>query len=410
MSELPPSFFDAFLNAMLLQSGYNATLVMLGSLCLGMAAGSAGVFLFLRKRALVSDALAHATLPGIGLAFIVMVFLGGDGRNLIGLTLGALFSAMCGLFFVQWISRYTRLGEDVAIGAVLSVLFGFGVVLLTLIQTMESGRQAGLESFLLGSAAAMLFEDAVMITIMAFITLIFIVVFARILTIISFDPDFSNTLGVSRHQADVLMMGLVLIVTVIGLKIVGLILILALLIIPPVTARFWSERTVTILFLAGLTGGLSSYIGTALSVSAANMPTGAVIVLVCFGFFVFSFFFAPKRGLLAGLFSYRTYQILVHRRQGLLAIARGELIYDRLTLSILKKEGLLRSDHAPTEEGRALASNALLDEQRWQVARQIFCQEELIKNYDSLCAVQDVFTKDQIAFIDNHIPALRALP
>jgi manganese/zinc/iron transport system permease protein len=142
--------------ALTLQLGYNATLVAIGAMLLGVAAGVTGTFLFLRKRALVSDAISHATLPGVGLAFIIMVYFGGDGRNLAALLIGSAITAAAGLLCVQWLNKRTRLAEDSAIGAVLSVFFGFGIVLLTVIQTMESGRQAGLDSLLLGSTAGML--------------------------------------------------------------------------------------------------------------------------------------------------------------------------------------------------------------------------------------------------------------
>ena len=132
-------------DALLLQGGYNAALVAIGAALLGIAAGAGGTFLFLRKRALVSDAIAHATLPGVGLAFLAMVAFGLDGRSLIGLIAGSALSAAAGLFAVEWITRRTRLAEDTAIGAVLSVFFGFGIVLLTVIQTQSQGRQAGLE-------------------------------------------------------------------------------------------------------------------------------------------------------------------------------------------------------------------------------------------------------------------------
>ncbi len=150
-------------DALLLQLGYNAMLVTIGAALLGMSAGATGTFLFLRKRALVSDAVSHATLPGIGLAFIVLVLLGGDGRNLPALLAGSALSATAGLLCVSWLTRRTRLAEDAAIGAVLSVFFGFGVVLLTVIQTLGTGRAAGLEDFLLGSTAGMLWSDAVII-------------------------------------------------------------------------------------------------------------------------------------------------------------------------------------------------------------------------------------------------------
>ncbi|MDG1085784.1 MAG: metal ABC transporter permease, partial [Planktotalea sp.] len=133
--------------ALTFQLGYNATLVTLGATLLGVAAGVTGTFLFLRKRALVSDAISHATLPGVGLAFILMVAMGGDGRSLLGLMLGSAGSAWIGLLCISALTRRTRLAEDAAIGAVLSVFFGIGIVFLTFIQTMSEGRQAGLEGF-----------------------------------------------------------------------------------------------------------------------------------------------------------------------------------------------------------------------------------------------------------------------
>ncbi|WP_370273730.1 metal ABC transporter permease, partial [Pseudooceanicola nitratireducens] len=120
--------------------GYNTLLVATGAGLLGIAAGVTGAFLYLRKRSLVSDAISHATLPGVALAFIFMVALGGEGRNLVGLLGGAALSSLAGLAVVQWLTRRTRLGEDAAIGAVLSVFFGFGIVLLTVIQTLGAGR------------------------------------------------------------------------------------------------------------------------------------------------------------------------------------------------------------------------------------------------------------------------------
>ena len=112
---------ETLLSALLLQSGYNAALVAVGAGLLGIAAGAGGSFLFLRKRALVSDAVAHSTLPGVGLAFMVMVAFGGDGRSLPGLLTGSAVTAAAGLYLVDWITRRTRLAEDAAIGAVLSV-------------------------------------------------------------------------------------------------------------------------------------------------------------------------------------------------------------------------------------------------------------------------------------------------
>ncbi|MBV6636108.1 MAG: metal ABC transporter permease, partial [Mameliella sp.] len=312
------------IEALLLQAGYNAALVAVGAALLGFAAGAAGTFLFLRKRALVSDAVAHATLPGVGLAFIAMVWLGGDGRNLLGLLAGSAVTAGIGLLAVEWMTRRTRLSEDAAIGAVLSVFFGLGIVILTVIQTMSSGRQAGLESFLLGSTAGMLFQDAIVIAVGGSLAVLATWVMRRPMTLVAFDAEYAAASGVNVPGIDRLMMALVMAVTVIGLKIVGLILIVAMLIIPPVTARFWTERSESLIWYAGGLGGVSGYLGAALSASAPDLPTGPIIVLVAAGLFLLSLFLAPARGVAAAVFRHRRFQRKVHRRQGLLALARQE--------------------------------------------------------------------------------------
>jgi manganese/zinc/iron transport system permease protein len=396
--------------ALLLQLGYNATLVAIGATLLGIAAGSTGTFLFLRKRALVSDAISHATLPGVCLAFMAMVMLGGDGRNLLGLLAGSALSALVGLFCLSWLVRQTRLAEDAAIGAVLSVFFGFGVVLLTVIQTMGSGRQAGLESFLLGSTAGMLWADAMVIALGGALTLLLILLLRRPMLLVAFDLDYALARGLPVARIDLAMMGLVMAVTVVGLKIVGLILIVALLIIPAVTARFWTERSERVVMLAGLVGGLSGYVGAAISASAPNLPTGPIIVLVSFGCFAVSLLLAPGRGALAALLRYLRFQRRVHLRQGLLALAQGQPIYEKLTLRLLRRAGLARADGVATEAGRARAAKALRDERRWQVVRSDQVYEAEAALYDGLRDIETVLTRDQIAEVDRAIGGPRGVP
>ncbi len=398
---------SAFFDALLLNAGYNAALVAIGAALLGFSAGAAGTFLFLRKRALVSDAVAHATLPGVGLAFIVMVALGGDGRNLPGLLLGSAVTAGLGLLIVEWMARRTRLSEDAAIGAVLSVFFGIGIVLLTVIQTMSTGRQAGLEGFLLGSTAGMLFEDAIVIAAGGTLAVLATWLLRRPLTLVAFDPEFAAASGYDVRRIDLVMMGLVMGVTVIGLKLVGLILIVAMLIIPPVTARFWSERSDHVIWIAGAIGGLSGYLGAALSASAPALPTGPIIVLIAALLFVLSLFFAPSRGMAAAFVRHRRFQARVHRRQGLLALARQEVIHDRLTLRILQNEGLIRPDGVATQAGRDRAAKIVRDEHRWDVAREIHQDANLTGRYDGLTPIETVFTPDEIAEFDRRIDGVR---
>lgn len=390
-------------NALLLQLGYNATLVTIGATLLGVAAGVGGTFLYLRKRALVSDAVAHATLPGIGIAFMIMVALGMDGRNLAGLLIGAAASAGVGLLVLQWLTTRTRLGEDAAIGAILSVFFGFGVVLLTIIQSMRSGQQAGLEGFLLGSTAGMLRADAILLATSAAIVCALVVLLRRPLTVLAFDPGFTQATGGHVGRLDLAAMGVVLAVTVVGMKIVGLILVVALLIVPPVTARFWSDRVDMVLLMAGVAGGLSGYLGAAISATAPALPTGPIIVLIGFALFLLSLFFAPNRGVLASLLRHMTYQRAVHVRQGLLALAQGVPIYEAYTARLLRSQGWLRPDGVATEAGVAQAARALRDEARWRAVREDQDYVLAASRYDGLTDIETILTADQLAEIDARI-------
>ena len=389
--------------ALTLQLGYNATLVTIGATLLGIAAGATGTFLYVGKRALVSDAISHATLPGVGLAFIAMVLLGGDGRFLPGLLLGSAVSAAIGLLCVSWLSTRTRLAEDAAIGAVLSVFFGLGIVLLTVIQTMSSGRQAGLETFLLGSTAGMLWNDAVIIATGGALVLALVILLRRPMTLVAFDAEFAASTGVDVRRTDLAMMGLALAITVVGLKIVGLILIVALLIIPAVAARFWSDRMGHVVGIAGAIGGASGWIGAALSATAPDLPTGPIIVVVAAAFFAVSLLCAPGRGVLAAVLRHRRFQARVHVRQGLLALAQEQPIYEGLTLRLMRRAGLIRADGVATEAGRAKAARALLDERRWQLLRADPRHEAAAARYDGLTPLETLLTADQIAELDRSL-------
>lgn len=394
---------DQLLAALTLQAGYNSALVAVGAALLGFAGGGVGSFLFLRKRALVCDAIAHATLPGVGLAFIVMVALGGNGRYLPGLLLGSVASAWAGLLLVEWIARRTRLGEDASIGAVLSVFFGFGIVLLTVIQNLPAGRQAGLETFLLGSTAGMLFQEALTIAVAGAAAVALVVLLRRPMTLVAFDPDYATATGTSVTRIDLAMMSLALMVTVIGLKVVGLVLVVALLIIPPVAARFWTERADRLILIAALIGAAAGYLGGAISATAAKLPTGPIVVLVALAAFLISMFLAPSRGIVASVLRYARFQRRVHVRQGLLALARAEPIFDDLTLRLLRRAGYVRPDGVATLEGRAAAAKALRDEVRWERARRIYQEEAVVGRYDGLTPIETVLTADEIAELDRQI-------
>jgi manganese/zinc/iron transport system permease protein len=397
---------NAFLAALLLSAGYNTALVSVGAALLGASAAIVGTYVLLRKRSLVSDAISHATLPGLVLAFMAAAWLTGEGRSTVVLMAGATVSAGLGLIAVEWMTRRTRLPEDAAIGAVLSVFFGLGVVLMTVVQTLQTGGQAGLSSYLLGSTAGMLRSEAEVIALAGAVATIVIVLLRLRFTLVCFDQDYASTLGINVRRTDLIMMALVLAITVIGLRIAGLVLIVALMIIPPVSARFWTERSERMVLIAAAFGAASAYIGAALSATGPGLPTGAIIVLVAFALFLLSLFVSPVRGVLAMALRRRAFHVAVHRRQGLLELTRSERILDPATLRVLRSQGLIRADGVATAEGRAAAALAAQDEERWELFRRLYPAEAEVQRRQGVEPIDVVLPPDLVADLDRRSKAV----
>lgn len=284
---------------------YNTRVVVGGTTLLGVAAGVIGSFTLLRKRALMGDALSHAMLPGIGLAFMLSVAAGGTGKSLGPLLLGASLSGLLGLGVILAVRNLTRLKEDAALGIVLSVFFGAGVALLGVVQRMGQGHSAGLESFIYGKTASMIASDAWRIALAATMVLVVCAALFKEFRLLCFDADYAATQGWPTTWLDIVMMGLVVMVTVIGLQAVGLILIIALLIIPAAAARFWTERLGMMTIIAAVIGAVACAVGAAASALLPNLPSGAMIVLVGAWLFLLSLLFGLRRGVLIRWFRRR---------------------------------------------------------------------------------------------------------
>ena len=312
---------------------YNTRVVIIGTTLLGLAAGLIGTFLLLRKRALLSDAISHATLPGIALAFILMSVVLGDGKILLGLIAGAAIFSVLGTASVLFIQNRTRLKDDAALGIVLSVYFGLGIALMGLATRMETGNAAGLTSFIYGKTASMLFFDAMLIAMTAGLAILFCILFFKEFALICFDADYGATQGWPVGNLDFLMMTIVVVVTVIGLQAVGLILVVALLIIPAAAARFWTFQLRRMLVLSGFFGALSGMLGAGISALMANLPAGAVIVLTASAIFIFSMIFGSARGLMR----------LLLERQAL----RRRILHENLLRDLYEwHESMQTSEHA----------------------------------------------------------------
>lgn len=277
---------------------YNTRIVFAGVTALGAAGGVVGTFLLLRKRSLLSDTVSHCTLPGLALAFLVAESLGVSGRSLPLLLGGAAVTGVTGMVAVAALRAKGRVKDDAALAIVLSVFFGLGVALLVLVQQLPTGNAAGLKNYIYGKAAAMTLADARLILWASLGVALLCVACFKEFKVLCFDVDFARSQGWPVLALDLALMGLVVAVTVIGLQAVGILLVVALLIIPPAAARFWSNRLGTTVWLAAVLGALSGFVGVVCSALFAKLPAGAVIVLAAVCAFAVSLVFGAQHGLL----------------------------------------------------------------------------------------------------------------
>jgi manganese/zinc/iron transport system permease protein len=275
---------------------YATLVVTAGVSLLGAGLGLVGCFAVLRRRALTGDVLAHAALPGVGLAFIVV-----GSRYLPALLTGAFLTGLLGVLVISGLRGYTRVKEDAALGIVLSVFFGAGVVILRVIQTHYRGTgettHAGLGNYYLGQAATMLEEEVYLIAAVSLACLAAVLLLYKEFRLVAFDGDFARVQGWPALALDLVLMGLVALAVVVGLPAVGVVLTAALLILPGAAARFWTERLGTMLALAVAFGVCMGAAGAFVSDRYSGMPTGPVIVLAGAVVFVASGIVAPRRGL-----------------------------------------------------------------------------------------------------------------
>lgn len=274
-------------------SSANLRWVLTGSLLLGFASGLVGSFVLLKKQSLISDAMAHAALPGVALGFLVF-----HEKSLPVLLIGATITSLIGTYLIQLIIKHSKLEADAAIGIIISVFFGSGIVLLTYIQQHASGNQAGLNTFIFGQAASLIGRDVRLVAVSAVILLGITMLFFKEFKMIIFDPNFAKGIGLPVTFLNGVLMFLIVGIVVIGIQTVGVILIAALIITPPLAARYWTEKLSVMAWLSALIGAVSGVIGTWFSTSIPDLPTGPMIVLVASSIFIISLLFGSKRGLI----------------------------------------------------------------------------------------------------------------
>ncbi len=281
----------------------NVIYVVIGSVILGATAGVVGTFNFLRKRGLVGDAVAHSILPGICLSFMVT-----GTKNPLFLLIGAIGTGWVALIAIDRIAGYTKIKTETAIAIVLSVFYGIGILLLTVIQRTGSGAQSGLDKFLFGSAASMTPKDILTFGSLGLLILVTVALLFKELKVLAFDPQHAQASGLPVKTLELILSTLTVLAVAIGMQAVGIVLIAALLITPPSAARGWTDRLIPMFLLSGSIGGFSGVVGAFISYSAPNMPTGPWTVVTLSVVAILTLFLAPRRGVLFRLLKKRNNQ------------------------------------------------------------------------------------------------------
>ncbi len=271
---------------------YTLRTVALGSATLGAVSGTLGVFAVLRREALLGDAISHAALPGIVLAFMFT----GSKSSLV-LVGGAFVAGWIGMALMRTVTRNTRIPPDAALGIVLSVFFGFGLMLLTFVQRRPDAAQAGLETFLFGQAATLVQGDVLVIGVLGFASLATMSILWKEFKVLSFDTDFGASVGIPMRRVELILTTVLVLAIVTGLQTVGVVLMAAMVVAPAAAARQWTDRLGSMVWLAALFGGLAGVTGAVLSSTTTGLPTGPTIVLSASVIVGVSLAFAPRRGL-----------------------------------------------------------------------------------------------------------------
>ena len=274
-------------------------MVFFGTSVIGIVAGALGAFAYLRKQSLISDVVAHAALPGALLAFLTaVVVLGVSGRNMLGLIVGAVATGTLAALFANSIAARTKIRIDTAMAISLTVFFGAGMLLLRVISDRPFPGKGGIADYLFGNASVITIADLVTSTAVGALALLLMLVFWKEFTLRTFDPVLSTMLGFRARVIDTVMFTTIVIAIVIGVKAVGVVLMIAFVVTPPAAARQWTSTLPGMVILSGVFGGIGSGVGAYLSITLGNLPSGPVIVLVLFAIFLISLLASPRRSVI----------------------------------------------------------------------------------------------------------------
>lgn len=255
----------------------------------GIACGVLGVFVVLRRMAMIGDALSHSVLPGVVIALMIT-----GKTNVSSLLLGALIAGVVTAVLISMVSRFSRTKEDSAVGIVFTALFSLGIILIS---ALPHGVHFDLKCFLFGDPLAVGPDDLKMMAVIAPLVVLIVVLLYHPLKIASFDPVMAMAMGVPVVALHYLLMGMLSATVVAGLKTTGVVLVVAMVITPASAAYQLSNRLSTMLVLSAFFGAISAAIGMSVAF-VTNSPTGPAMVIVATLLFALAMALSPSHGLL----------------------------------------------------------------------------------------------------------------
>ncbi len=329
----------------------------IGSILMALCASLVGVLLFVRKRTLVGEALSHASYPGVTLAIFLAPFL----RFEWAILLGAFLSALAGFWLINFLKTQLRVKEDAALCFVLATFFGIGTTIASLAQAIHPAQIQQIQVFLYGQAATMTEQHVMVYGGLAGLIVLLLILFYRQLLVLSFDPKFGQT----NPWVERCFVAIVALAVVIGIRSVGVIMMAALFIAPPIAARQFTNRLPYMFMLSAIFGVLSGFLGNVFS--ASGLPTGPMIVIVASFFALSALLFAPNRGLIIRYIRILRFRFRSHEENLLKALWRQKELampwWIRLHLRFL---GFLDREGQLTAKGKRRGAHIVRLHRLWE--------------------------------------------
>lgn len=284
----------------------------------GIMCGVLGGFVVLRNMSLIGDALSHAVLPGMVLGYVAA---GTLGQWLLAGTMplseihqevatwmpyayfiGSVLAALLAAVSITWIQNHVRTENDAAIGIVFTTMFAIGVMGISALGSVH----VDLHDALFGNVLGVSDEDLWISISVALLIIAFVLLFYRQLFASTFQPVVAEAMGVHTRTLHYLLMLILSFAVVASIRMVGVILVVAMLVTPAATALLLTDRLPRVIVLAGVIGWVAAAAGVNLSILLNNIPPGPTIVVVSTLLYALAVIFAPKKGLLPKFFHRRS--------------------------------------------------------------------------------------------------------